>query len=54
MSQCPYCGDTRLHFNREAIWTHGFIAHDEGDLFYCEGCGGHGESVDLIEENTHS
>jgi DNA-directed RNA polymerase subunit RPC12/RpoP len=44
MSQCPYCGDTRLSFNPRP--TRQF---DEGDLFHCNGCGGEGESVDLVE-----
>jgi hypothetical protein len=44
MSQCPYCGDTRLSFNPRP--TRQF---DEGDLFHCAGCGGEGESKDLIE-----
>lgn len=46
---CPYCGDTRLHFNPAPVWRHGLVAYDEGDLFVCEGCGGNGESKDLIE-----
>lgn len=45
MSKCPYCGDTRLSFNPRS--TRQF---DEGDLFHCNGCGGEGESVNLIEE----
>jgi hypothetical protein len=44
VSRCPYCGDTRLRFNPRPTGR-----HDEGDLFHCEGCGGEGESVNLIE-----
>jgi hypothetical protein len=47
---CPYCGDShRLSFNRGPVWAHGLIAYDEGDLFSCASCGGHGESSELVE-----
>ena len=46
MSQCPYCGDTRLSFNPRPTGH-----FDEGELFHCCGCGGEGEGVNLIKRD---